>query len=183
MEKTDASYIVSWRNRPEVRKWLIQWKPLTIEGHLRWFAEAQVKGEVLFVAVDHESQEPVGTCALYNIHSNEGQAEWGRLCFAKKLRDRSIVRELCFLSLRAGFERCHLQKIICACAAENKPANSLYEEMGFVFVEKMKEDLDTPRGKLDVHVYQMTLEHFATVSQEWKLKLYEASSLPQWDIE
>lgn len=149
MNEDDAESVVAWRNHPAVARRLVQWEPLTVEGHLKFFASALQRGEVFYLCVDANGHA-IGTCSFYGFDRHRTMAEWGRLCFDMERKTRLMVRETVYLSHRLGFEQLALKRIHCRCAADNVPAVKVYEEAGYQREGLRRSHLNTPEGTKDV---------------------------------
>lgn len=172
--------IVSWRNRPEAAKWLVQWEPLTVEKHQAWFQDAQQKGDKLFVFLDRLTQEPIGSGSLYNLDDGFKQAEWGRLCSRDDQHNPFALVEACFMVQRFGFEKMGLKRLICECATANFPANRVNRFVGYKEVGVRKMGLKTPSGTYDVFQYNMEEGDFLEAKENIKASLYKNAMMPEF---
>jgi RimJ/RimL family protein N-acetyltransferase len=174
MTASDAPLVVAWRNEPETVRRLVQWEPLTIEAHLRWFEAARAK-EILLVFTDRGGV-PVGTGAFYAFDRPRRVAEWGRLCFAPGA-SVPFALEASYLAHRIAFDVLALLRVHCGCAAENSPAAKLNDTLGYKREGLRRRHLATPTGYLDVLEFGMFPDEFHR--NEIERLVYRGAAPPQ----
>jgi UDP-4-amino-4,6-dideoxy-N-acetyl-beta-L-altrosamine N-acetyltransferase len=174
MTANDAPLIVAWRNDPETARRLVQWEPLTVEAHLRWFERARAQ-ETLLVFVDR-GQAPVGAGAFYAFDHPRRMAEWGRLCFAPGA-SVLFALEASYLAHRIAFDVLALVRLHCGCAVDNTPAVKLNETLGYKREGLRRRHLATPTGVLDVVEFGMFPDEFNR--REIERLMYHGSPPPQ----
>jgi RimJ/RimL family protein N-acetyltransferase len=165
MTADDAGQVVAWRNHPDSARWLVQWEPMTVEGHLRFFAAARDRGDLLLIYAAPDGT-PLGTGALYGFDRRRGSAEWGRLCFGPEPRPPFAALEAGYLTQRIGLEVLHLGRLHCACALENAAAVRLNEALGYRREGLRRKHLLTPDGYRDVVEFGMFPEEFRRAELE-----------------
>jgi RimJ/RimL family protein N-acetyltransferase len=177
MSESDAPAIVEWRNRPEVAHWLIQFEPLTVEAHLRWFAKAGVAGDLLVVFTLHDGT-PIGTGSLYGFDRPRTCAEWGRLCNAGKAEHGPAIMEGSYLVHRLGFELLGMKRTFCGCSSENAAALRLNRFLGYVDEGLRRQHLWAAEGYRDMVEFGMLASDFVQRRPEIERLQYLRSSPP-----
>lgn len=178
MTPGDAATVVEWRNRPDVKQWLIQWEPLTVESHLHFFESAQHRDILLmFVSL---TGEPIGTCAFYEFDRNRTCCEWGRLC--GNWHPQAML-EGAYLSHRLAFEIFGLQRSYCACSAENTGAQRFDTTLGYVEEGRRRRHMLTPDGYRDVVEFGLLREDFSARQSALEKMLYRDQTSPLFPSE
>lgn len=134
MCEADASYIVKWRNDPEIKKWMFNQQDLTIEGHLNWFHSLDFNERLDYIICDLKSDTPIGTVNFVDI--NQGSAEGGKMLGNKDYWGGGYAKEAFLLWLKFGFYQLKLKKIFIRTMATNQANIKLNERLGFKYVEE-----------------------------------------------
>jgi UDP-4-amino-4,6-dideoxy-N-acetyl-beta-L-altrosamine N-acetyltransferase len=176
-EEADAELIVEWRNQPDRARWLNQWKPLTVEDHLRWFDEARRRGDLLlfFAALDGA---PIGCTSVFDFDHYGTSAEWGRLFSAGPGGGSSRMLEACYLLHRMCFEALGFFRLYGRVWADNERAWRLYRFLGWVQEGVLRKHALSPEGYHDVLVIGVFPDEFAAKRAAIEEKLYGTEPPP-----
>lgn len=178
MLESDAPHVVEWRNRPEIREWLIQWEPLTIESHLRWF-EAKVRAGDLLLLFETLDGTPVGSCSLQDFDRPGTSAEWGRLCSAKIGGHPHGILEGCYLVHRLSFDILRMFRLHGAVATDNERAWRLYQFLGWREEGVRRQHWAKSDGTyFDARVIGLFPDEFAQARPQVEAKLYADGPVP-----
>jgi RimJ/RimL family protein N-acetyltransferase len=158
MEEEDASIVVEWRNSTDVARWLVQWKPLSVEEHLAWFKAARLR-DVLMMFCTRNGQA-IGTASFYGFDHKRTCAEWGRVCSVRETSKFLGVVECCYLAHRLAFEQLGLCRLHCACAADNMSSIRFNVRLGYVQEGYRRKHLLTADGYRDVVEWGMFPDEF-----------------------
>lgn len=156
MTREDSSFIVSWRNDPEIKKWMFNQRPLTIEEHLKWF-EKPKPDRLDYVICDKENSLPIGTVNFINMEAK--RAEAGKMLGDKNYWGGGFAREAFSLWLNAGFKILKLQTIYVKTMTANTANIKLNEKLGFTAVKTDHVELEGA-GKTDVLIMELDKEKF-----------------------
>lgn len=178
MTATDAPLIVAWRNRDDVKKWLIRWEPLTLEAQLKWFEGARAQGDLLlmFETLDGEA---VGTGSIYGFDRLRLSAEWGRLCAARIGGQPHPMMEACYLVHRICFEVLGMRRLHGALASENSRSYRLNNSLGYVQEGFRRKHWAHPEGYQDVIEIGLFSEEFGKQRPMIEKRLYRDHPLPE----
>jgi RimJ/RimL family protein N-acetyltransferase len=178
MVESDAPYVVEWRNRPEMRDWLIQWEELTVEAHLRWF-EGRIREGDLLLVFESLDGKPIGSSSLQDFDRPGTSAEWGRLCSAKIGGHPHEILEGCYLLHRLSFEVMHMFRLHGAVATENDRAWRLYQFLGWREEGIRRKHWAKSDGSyFDARVIGIFPDEFALARPHVEAKLYGAEPVP-----
>jgi RimJ/RimL family protein N-acetyltransferase len=178
MTEGDAATIVHCRNQPEVARWLVQWAPLTLEQHLRWFRSHR-HADALFV-FDLPDRTPIGMGSLYGFDRLRTSAEWGRVCSFARTQYAFAMLEGCYLVHRLAFELLGMKRLHCAAAAGNASALRLGAWLGYSQEALRRQHLCTPDGYRDVFEFGLLSADFAEKRHVMEQFLYKNKPLPIW---
>jgi RimJ/RimL family protein N-acetyltransferase len=94
MQRDDAADVVRMRAEPEVEAQLFSQRPPTIDEHLRWLADVDVRGDRHeFMIVERTSGRSVGTIGLSRIEPLHRRAEYGVLIGEPGARGKGLASE------------------------------------------------------------------------------------------
>jgi UDP-4-amino-4,6-dideoxy-N-acetyl-beta-L-altrosamine N-acetyltransferase len=176
MTAEDAEMIVQWRNQPEARSWLIQWKPLTVAAHLDFFHKAHHSDVLLIFATPNGL--PVATAAFYNFDRARTNCEWGRLCRTPEPFAPQTLLEGAYLAHRLAFEVMKVERTYCACSTNNSPAIRMNRTLGYVEEGLRRHHLLAPDGYRDVVEFGMLRDDFIGSQAALQKLLYRDRSTP-----
>jgi UDP-4-amino-4,6-dideoxy-N-acetyl-beta-L-altrosamine N-acetyltransferase len=142
MSREDAADVVRMRADPAVQAQLFSRRPPTIEEHLRWLADMEVRGDRHeFMIVERPSGRSVGTIGLSHIDRVNRRAEYGVLIGEPDARGKGLAAEASRLLLAYAFGTLGLRRVYLHVLARNEDALRLYRRVGF-----------RPEGVLRQHV-------------------------------
>ncbi len=126
----DRERLLSWRNLPEVRRFMFRDGEISPEEHQRWFAGllGDPTREYWIIEVDGH---PLGAANLYDIDFENGRTYWGLYLADEAVRGQGIGSITEYLVLRHAFEELKLNKLVAEVVAFNEPALRMYESFGY----------------------------------------------------
>lgn len=128
MKKEDAPYIVSWRNDPDIKKWMFNQNDITIEEHLKWFAEYK-KNRKDYIICIRQKNKPIGTVSFTDIVGNS--AEVGKMIGDKKYWGGGYAKEAFLIWLNIGFKIWDFYSITAKTMSNNVKNIELNKRIGF----------------------------------------------------
>ncbi len=134
MIEDDASFIVEWRNDPEIKKWMFNQEELTIEKHLEWYKKQNASKRIDYIICDTKNNQCIGTVNFINIKGS--QAEAGKMLGNKNYWGGGYAKEAFRLWLNHGFDDLGFKKISVRTMINNNPNIKLNEKLGFKTKEK-----------------------------------------------
>lgn len=158
----DTPKVVAWRNAPSVVDQFIYRTPLTEEGHLKWFRERIMTGEVVqFIITDTETNTDVGSVYFRDIDRQNKKCEYGIFIGEESCRGKGIGSKAAKLALDYAFSQLGMNRIFLRVFAKNPRAIKSYENAGFKYEGKFREDVI-----IDGKAYDMVF--LAILKDEWK---------------
>ena len=178
MTEDDAATVVSCRNQPEVTRWLLQWTPLTIEQHLRWF-QIRRQTDALFV-FDLPNGTPIGMASVCDFDRLRTRAEFSRLCSIARARYAFAMLEGCYLVHRVAFELLGLKRLYCNAEVGNATSLRLGRWLGYTQEGLLRQHRCTPDGYQDVAEFGMLVDEFPEKRHAMEQFLYKNKPVPIW---
>ena len=142
MTEEDAELIVTWRNKPELKRFFISQSDFTMEGHLKWFRSMKESGRACqMMIIDKKDDRPLGSVDIKDIDHVHHKGEYGIFIGDEAARGRGIGTEAAKLMIRYGFEQLGLHRIYLRALAGNGQAIRSYEKAGFRQEGYLKDDV------------------------------------------
>lgn len=179
MEESDAANLVEWRNRPDAARWLVQWEPLTVEGHLNWFRQAR-DNAVLFMFDDRVTKAANGGSNFYNFDRKGVGIEW--LGLISDGKPGGLV-EGCYLAHRVLFELLGFDRVYAGTAEPNTPSRRCAEFLGFKQEGVRRSHLVTPHGIYNVVEYGLLAAEFQERTAFLNKFFYAGKEAPEFTDE
>jgi RimJ/RimL family protein N-acetyltransferase len=131
----DLETTLSWRNRPEVRRWFHDPRVLPDDAYRRWYDEYRVRDNdfVFVVELTGGRPRPIGQASIYDIDWETGRGEFGRLMIGEMdATGKGHGGAATELLLSFTFSRLGLREIFLTVLTGNVPALRIYGRCGFV---------------------------------------------------
>jgi UDP-4-amino-4,6-dideoxy-N-acetyl-beta-L-altrosamine N-acetyltransferase len=127
MNEGDLERVLSWRNHPEVRRYMYTQHDIALEEHARWFVQAS-KDPARHLLVFEIDTLPFGFINIHQIASG-GIADWG--FYAVPDAPKGSGRALGKAALRYAFETVALRKLCGQALAFNERSIRFHQNLGF----------------------------------------------------
>jgi len=128
---------LAWRNREDVRVWFNSKDLIELSTHLEWYKNYQNKADdIVYIAIDKISKEPLAQVAIYHIDLEKGRAEFGRLICNPNYRGQGIIKPIIIDLLKHCNYVLMLHEIYLEVVNCNDRAINLYKTIGFETIEK-----------------------------------------------
>lgn len=134
VQQEDLNYLISWRNKNEIRKWFFNQETISLNQQEIWFKNyLNNDKDIMFIIEEvQDIKAPIGSCALYNINSETQTAEFGRLIIGDfNARKKGFGLKSVKLICNFGFSYLGLTKISLEVFKENSSAIRIYQQAGF----------------------------------------------------
>jgi UDP-4-amino-4,6-dideoxy-N-acetyl-beta-L-altrosamine N-acetyltransferase len=126
----DSENLFTWRNLPDIRRWMYTDHEITQEEHDRWFAAASKDPSRRYWIVELDGR-PVGLANLADISLAHRKATWAYYLADAAVRGRGIGAYVEFLVIEHVFSELKLGKLWCEVLVDNKGVIKLHETFGF----------------------------------------------------
>ena len=160
MVHADLARVLTWRNHPEVRRYMYTRHEITLDEHQRWFERA-LQDPLKHLLIFELSNEPLGFVHFTEMASG-GIADWGFYAVpdAPKGSGRSLGRA----ALDHAFTELKLHKVCGQALACNQQSVRLHQSLGFRQEGVLREQY------FDGNCYHDVI-CFGLLSCEWQLHL------------
>lgn len=127
MNEDDQGHVLSWRNNPEVRRYMFTQHELSSEEHTLWFARASQDPDTHLLVFEIDKR-PLGFINIHQVASG-GIADWG--FYAAPAAPKGTGRALGEAALGYAFETLGLHKLCGKALAFNERSIRLHMNLGF----------------------------------------------------
>lgn len=157
MEESDASMVVSWRNKGRIRQVIEnpQSKDLTIDDHLRWFRSTR-RSRVDFVVIIRDVQLPIGVWSLKQTRDSRmyRAMEQSRYIGEDPALGKGYALEASKCLLYYAFRVLELDKVVTTNKRDNERPQKMNLKLGFTY----SEDRTVPNGFVRMLINKPTFE-------------------------
>lgn len=141
----DQLRLLTWRNDPEIRRWMYTDHWISHEEHAAWFDFALVDPSRRYWVVESDGQ-PVGLANLYTLDPKNRRASWAYYLGEPDARGKGVGAMVEYAVIEAAFDAHGLNKLWCEVLADNRGVLRLHESFGFqreaVFRQHLMKDGD-----------------------------------------
>jgi UDP-4-amino-4,6-dideoxy-N-acetyl-beta-L-altrosamine N-acetyltransferase len=157
MTEGDLSMVMTWRNHPEVRRYMFTQHEISLAEHTDWFMWA-VQDNTRRLLIVQEEGSPIGYVQFSNLERG-GVADWG--FYARPDAPKGQGRKIGTSALDFAFAHLKLHKVCGQAIASNQASIRFHERLGF---KREAELRDQKRINGEYH----TLIGFGLLVHEWK---------------
>jgi UDP-2,4-diacetamido-2,4,6-trideoxy-beta-L-altropyranose hydrolase/UDP-4-amino-4,6-dideoxy-N-acetyl-beta-L-altrosamine N-acetyltransferase len=127
MTHADLEAVLTWRNHPDVRRYMLTQHEITLEEHAAWFERARLDATRCLLIVE-EDGKALGFVQFSGVHP-EGVSDWGFYAAPGALRGSG--RKLGRAALDYAFNQLALRKVRGQAMSHNEASIRLHEALGF----------------------------------------------------
>lgn len=144
IEKEDLRYIANLRSNWDNLRNMYSYLPLSLSKQEKWY-EDYINSEKaqVFILIEAETGQRVGTVSLGNIDYKNQKAELGILIGEEKFRGKGFATEAVNALIDFAFNEMNLHKIYLRVFETNSAAINLYTKLGFTNDGVLKHDYFT----------------------------------------
>ncbi len=125
----DATVMAKWRNS-NYQSFLTWVKP-TADDFLNWLNQYQDMDDDIIFIIEMDTGQLAGQIALYNIDTSTNKAQFGRIIRDEEFGKKGLMTLASKVVLRWAFVQLRIKKAFLEVFADNVPAITLYERLGF----------------------------------------------------
>lgn len=133
MREEDASFVTSWRNDPEIKKWFMTVNDITIEQHLDWFRQEKPNRLDCMVCI-RSTGKAIGTVNIRNVTSVDAEA--GKMIGDKEFWGKGYASEAFKLWIDYCIKDLKLTRLFIVTNEHNISNIKLNEKLGFKKTEE-----------------------------------------------
>lgn len=152
----DLPLVLSWRNHPNVRQYMITQHEITLEEHQNWFARCSQDPTRSLLMVE-ELDIPIGYVQFSGVSAG-GVADWG--FYASPNAPKGTGRKIGTAALNHAFNKLQLHKVCGQALAFNNSSIAFHQRIGF-----SKEGILRDQHRLDGIYHDLIC--FGLIKNEW----------------
>lgn len=157
LRREDLPQVLSWRNHPQVRRWMLTQHEISIEEHAQWFSKLQQDPQRHAVLV-HEAEQALGLAHFIPVNSH-GVVNWG--FYLMPDAPKGSGSKLGRMALDFAFNKQGWHKVCGQVVASNEASRRFHLKLGFCL-----------EGELRQHAFVgnewLSMWCFGLLSSEWK---------------
>ena len=160
MTKGDLAMVLTWRNQPEVRRFMLTQHEISLPEHTQWFNRA-VEDDTRRLLIVQENDNPIGFVQFSGVALG-GVADWG--FYAHPDAAKGTGRKIGTSALDFAFCHLKLHKVCGEAIASNQASIRFHERLGF----KREAEL---RYQRHINGQHHTLIGFGLLVHEWPFNI------------
>lgn len=130
LEARDRDRLLTWRNQPEIARWMYSDHLISAEAHARWFAGALADPRRRYWVIEADGR-PVGLANLYDLAPEHSRTAWAYYLADPSTRGQGIGAFVEFWVIEHVFGELGLEKLWCEVLIGNEGVWRLHEGFGF----------------------------------------------------
>lgn len=123
----EKEMVLSWRNNPEIKKWMYNSDDIILENHLAYIETLKNSTDKLYFLVK-DSGEYIGVIDFTNIDKINSSCEFGLYA---NMEIKGVGKILMNLICEYAFNSLNVNKLMAEAFVENEKAISLYKRFNF----------------------------------------------------
>ena len=131
MVSADRDMVRTWRNSPEVARWMITDRNVSEEEHRVWFERVLLDPSHRYWVVQ-DAERSVGVVSLNGIDVHHERCSWAFYIGEPSDRGRGVGAAVEFLVLEEAFVRLGLKKLCGEVLSFNEPILRLHRKFGYI---------------------------------------------------
>ncbi len=131
LDRGDAPAFVSWLNDPEVSRYLLVYRPMTLAVEEEFLSRLNRDDDLVLGLVLRDGDRLIGGIGLHNIDQRCRRASFGILIGDKAAWGKGYGSEATRLMLRHAFETLNLNRVWLHVYEYNQRGIRAYEKVGF----------------------------------------------------
>jgi diamine N-acetyltransferase len=150
-----------WRNDPDIRKYYFSWQTISKFQQKKWYERyANNDSQLVFAIVDNDTEEFIGTIALYKIDHFHQNAELSTLIGNKAYWGKGIATSALRLLCEYAFNDMNLNRIYTYVLKNNIGSIKKNEKNGFKIEGTLRKHVFNQGSFQDVVVMGLLKEDF-----------------------
>ncbi len=140
LQRADQQQILSWRNLPQIRRYMLTDHVISAAEHAEWFNRVldNPKYRHWIICCDHQD---VGLLNLYDIDPANRRCYWGFYVAGTSVRGKNVGMFAEFCVLQHVFEELRFRKLSCEVLDFNRGVLRLHQAFGFVEEGRLRQHI------------------------------------------
>ncbi len=165
LDLADAPTLTTWLNDPEVTRYLLLHRPLTLlaeEAFLRKMSESE--HDIVLGIVAREPEQFIGATGLHQLDARNRHVQFGIVLGEKSAWGKGYGTEATRLMVRYAFETLNLNRVWLHVYEYNERAVRAYQKAGFRIEGRLRQDTFRDGRYWDSFAMAVLREEWATVN-------------------
>ena len=128
-----------WRNKEEIRKFMLSQHLISREEHFRWLESLKQRTNQKFWIV-FVNDIPIGSVYLQNIDHRQLTSEWGFYIGEENYRGKGIAKLILYKLLNLFFDAMQYETLFTKVLFSNTAALKIYKDFNFIEVSKSSDN-------------------------------------------
>jgi len=141
----DARLMMQWINNPEIRRYLMRYAPVMLEGEQKWLSDMGAESisthaiqNALFLIVNKSTNKRIGSIGLHRIDWKNRNATTGTLIGNTQYQSKGLGSDAKMLLLNWAFNELGLNKVESRVIAFNERSLGYAKKCGYEVVGRLK---------------------------------------------
>jgi UDP-4-amino-4,6-dideoxy-N-acetyl-beta-L-altrosamine N-acetyltransferase len=161
MRETDLEYVLSWRNHPDVRRFMLSQHEITRDEHRAWFDQAS-KDETRELLIFHDRNQPVGSVIFSGVKI-KSSADWS--FYSAPGSPAGTGTRLCETAIEFAFRELKINKIIGKVLEFNEASIRVHERLGFLTEEYLREHTLIDGKHHDLRIFGLIYDKWQSIKK------------------
>lgn len=176
LKSQDKEMIYTWRNLPEVARFMYTDHVISAEEHERWFQRIIQDPSCRYWVIVCDGQD-VGLVNLYNIDRNNRRCYWAFYIASANTRGKGVGSFVEYSILKYVFEELKLNKLCCEVFAFNDAVTGMHKSFGFKEEGLFREHILKSGEPYDIVCLAILSKDWALIKEEIEEKLRRKGNL------
>ena len=159
MAAGDLEQVLTWRNHPDIRRYMYTQHEISLEEHTRWFERASQDGKRHLLVYEQDTI-PLGFISVHEI-AGGGIADWG--FYVAPDAEKGTGMQLGQAALLYAFKEAGLHKLCGEALIYNERSIGFHQKLGFTREGTLRDQHFDGHGYHDVVC-------FGLLASEWQSK-------------
>ena len=165
LASTDRDRLLSWRNQPDVARWMYTDHEISPQEHDAWLARALADPSRAYWIIEVEGA-PVGLANLADISRAHGRASWAYYLASPSTRGLGVGAYVEFWVIEHVFNDLGLNKLCCEVLHENEAVWRMHMSFGFAQEGLLRQHICKAGQRHDVVVLGLLAEDWRMVRNQ-----------------
>lgn len=134
MSEHDLEYVLTWRNCPDVRRFMLTQHEITPNEHIAWFDRAS-KDETRALLVIEDGSQPIG-CVIFSGVQPNSTADWS--FYSAPTSPAGAGMRICSTALDYVFNELRVHKVVGQVLDFNRASIRIHQRLGFCQEEVLR---------------------------------------------
>ena len=126
----DSACVLTWRNSPEIRRWMYTDHVISQEEHDRWFSAALTDPARRYWIIELDGV-PVGLANLADRSPAHRRTAWAYYLADPSVRGKGLGAYVEYFVIEHAFRELSLNKLYCEVLIDNEAVWKMHEAFGF----------------------------------------------------